>query len=203
VAQSGFGQTWWGAQWLRALQAVDWNNRLPRGRRYANNGSVRSLSLDNATASAQVKGSRARPYQVQVSLPRLPVRRLARLLDDLAADPVLIGQLLNRSLDPAVQERADARGIALFPASWRDLDMHCSCPDGAVPCKHLAAVIYLLAHEIDADPFLVFRLRGVDLIGELERRGLHLATAAEAALPDPRNLLAQISGVRVRYQGSE
>lgn len=191
MAQRGFGQTWWGAHWLQALQAVDWNNRLPRGRRYANNGSVRSLSLDNATATAQVKGSRARPYQVQVSLPRLPRRKLARLLDDLAADPVLIGRLLNHSLDPAVQERADARGIALFPTSWRDLDMHCSCPDGAIPCKHLAAVIYLLAREIDADPFQVFRLRGVDLIGELEQRGLHLAATAEAGLPDPHHLLAR------------
>jgi len=191
VAQKAFGQTWWGAQWLQALHAVDWNNRLTRGRRYANNGSVRSLSLDDGTAAAQVKGSRARPYQVQLSLRRPRARPLARLLDDLAADPDLIGQLLNRSLDPAVQERAEARGIALFPASWRDLKMHCSCPDGAVPCKHLAAVIYLLAREIDADPFQVFRLRGVDLIGELEQRGLHLTTAAEAALPDPRDLLAQ------------
>ena len=193
MAQRGFGQTWWGSQWLQALQAVDWNNRLPRGRRYANNGSVRSLSLDDGMATAKVKGSRAQPYRVQVSLLRLPVRKLARLLDDLAADPVLIGQLLNRTLDPAVQERAAAHGVALFPRSWRDLKMHCSCPDGAVPCKHLAAVIYLLAREIDADPFQVFRLRGVDLIAELERRGLHLAAAAEAALPDPHGLLSQAS----------
>lgn len=189
MARTRFGQTWWGAQWLKALEAVDWDNRLPRGRRYANNGSVRSLSLDGVTVTAKVKGSRARPYQVRLAMPSLPSGKLARLVDDLAGDSALIGQLLNRTLDPAVLERAQARGIALFPANWRDVGMHCSCPDWAVPCKHLAAAIYLLSCEIDADPFQVFRLRGVDLIAELEQRGLQLAASAAAELPDPHRLL--------------
>ena len=190
MARTRFGQTWWGSQWLKALDAVDWDNRLPRGRRYANNGSVRSLSLDSGTVAAKVQGSRDQAYQVRLSLPPLLARKLAQLLDDLASDSALIGQLLNRSLDPAVMERAEAQNIALFPATWRDVDMHCSCPDWAVPCKHLAAVIYLLSREIDADPFQVFRLRGVDLITELEQRGLHLAATAEAELPDPHRLFA-------------
>src|SRR5688572_28735700 len=38
--------------------------------------------------------------------------------------------------------------------------MTCSCPDWAVPCKHVAAVHYALAAELDRDPFLLFRLRG-------------------------------------------
>jgi len=190
VAAARFGQTWWGLQWLKALEAVDWDNRLPRGRRYANNGSVSSLGLQGGTVTAKVKGSRAQPYRVRLAMPPLPPRKLARLLDDLAGDSALIGQLLNRILAPAVLERAQARNIALFPATWRDVDMHCSCPDWAVPCKHLAAVIYLLSREIDADPFQVFRLRGVDLIAELERRGLQLAATATADLPDPHELLA-------------
>ncbi|MBK6818602.1 MAG: SWIM zinc finger family protein [Bacteroidetes bacterium] len=31
--------------------------------------------------------------------------------------------------------------------------MQCSCPDWAVPCKHLAAVIYKISAEIDNNPF--------------------------------------------------
>ncbi|MBJ7428443.1 MAG: SWIM zinc finger family protein, partial [Bacteroidia bacterium] len=33
-------------------------------------------------------------------------------------------------------------GLKVFPKQWTDFKMQCSCPDWAVPCKHLAAVIY-------------------------------------------------------------
>ena len=36
----------------------------------------------------------------------------------------------------------------------------CSCPDWSNPCKHIAAVYYLLAEQFDCDPFLIFKLRG-------------------------------------------
>jgi uncharacterized Zn finger protein len=36
----------------------------------------------------------------------------------------------------------------------------CSCPDDANPCKHIAAVHYLLGERFDEDPFLMFLLRG-------------------------------------------
>ncbi len=189
MARNRFGQTWWGSQWLNALEEVDWDNRLPRGRRYANNGSVRSLSVDGRTVTAKVQGRRAQAYRVHLAMPPLSSRKVGRLADDLASDSALISQLLNRTLDPQVLDYAEARGIALFPETWQDLDMDCSCPDWAVPCKHLAAVIYLLSREIDTDPFQVFRLRGVDLIAELERRGLHLGAAAETELPDAHALI--------------
>ena len=67
-----------------------------------------------------------------------------RLAGRLAKDPALIARLLNRDLDPAVLKQAAALDIKIFPSRWSDLKMRCSCPDWAVPCKHLAAVIYLL-----------------------------------------------------------
>ena len=38
--------------------------------------------------------------------------------------------------------------------------MDCSCPDWAVPCKHVAAVCYLLAEAFDEDPFAILAWRG-------------------------------------------
>jgi len=38
--------------------------------------------------------------------------------------------------------------------------MRCSCPDWEVPCKHLAAVCYVLAEEFDRDPFAMLAWRG-------------------------------------------
>jgi uncharacterized Zn finger protein len=82
-----------------------------------------------------------------------------------------------------VLQTAQQLKIPVFPARWSDLKMHCSCPDWAVPCKHLAAVTYLLSQQIDADPFLVFSLRGIDLPALLKERGVQLDDAEATALP--------------------
>lgn len=183
MSRQTFGKTWWGAQWLYALREIDWENRLPRGRRYANNGSVEELAINGTNVRARVKGSRPRPYRVTLRVPAMTMADTEELVDALATDPALIGRLLNRELDPAVLERADSLDISVFPTQWRDLQMQCSCPDWAVPCKHLAAVIYTLSREIDGNPFLVFHLRGVDLAAELEHRGLAITAEVKGAPP--------------------
>ena len=178
-----YGLTWWGAQWLQALTQIDHDNRLPRGRTYANRGAVRDLVVAGSTVGARVQGSRPRPYEVTIGVPQVDDAQASRLMDRLAADPGLVASLLNRTLEPAVLQMAQQLKIPIFPARWSDLQMHCSCPDWAVPCKHLAAVIYLLSQQIDGDPFLVFSLRGIDLPALLRQRGVQVDAAGAAALP--------------------
>ena len=178
-----YGRTWWGAQWLQALTQIDHDNRLPRGRTYANRGAVRDLRVAGSLVTARVQGSRPRPYDVDIDVPQVDNALAGRLIDRLAEDPGLIARLLNRELDPTVLPLAQQLKMAIFPARWSDLKMHCSCPDWAVPCKHLAAVIYLLSHQIDADPFLVFSLRGINLPALLKQRGVQLNDTTETALP--------------------
>ena len=189
MVQKSFSTTWWGAQWLNALHAVDWNNRLPRGRRYANNGSVRSLQIDGREITARVTGSRPTPYKVSLVIPALPTTATDQLLDRFASDPSLVARLLNRELDPAILDHADALGLAIFPRTWQDLRMACSCPDGATPCKHIAAVIYLISREIDADPFQVFALRGIDLLAAMRRRGVAIGDGTRGKLASLASIL--------------
>ena len=181
--QSSFGKTWWGAQWLKALSQIDFENRLPRGRSYANKGAVKNLRINAGIIKADVQGSRPKPYQIVIQIPAITKTGVARLLDEVVQEPALIARLLNRELDPALLETAKSLGLPLFPKRWRDLDMRCSCPDWAVPCKHLAAVIYLLSREIDGNPFLVFSLRGIELVKALKARNIHIEKEAGAALP--------------------
>ncbi len=194
MARQIYGNTWWGEQWLDALSHIDFDNRLPRGRSYANKGAVRDLLIRGGAIQAKVQGSRPRPYQVSIGVPPFPASQVDKLLGVLAGEPALIAAMLNRELDPKVLAHARTLDIAVFPTKWQDLDMQCSCPDWAVPCKHLAAAIYLLSREIDGNPFLVFSLRGLDLTLALKARGIHIETQTSASLPAIRDLLPALDG---------
>ena len=191
MSRSTFGNTWWGEQWLNALARIDHNNRLPRGRTYANNGSVRELKIDGSIIHAKVKGSRPRPYEVSISLPAVDTPGLGRFLAAMAGDPLTIARLYNGEIDPALLDIARHAQIGLFPTRWNDLSMRCSCPDSAVPCKHLAAVVYLVSREIDSDPLLVFRLRGIDLKTALRTLSGLIGHEGKPGLPGLKELLPE------------
>lgn len=167
-----FGITWWGEQWLNSLTHIDYSNRLPRGARYARNGSVKSIEIKDGKILARVAGSRPTPYKETVGVPQFGKTEIKAFVDKLTDYPWIIASLMQRKLAPEVLQIAQSAGIQVFPTSWKDLSMKCSCPDWAVPCKHLAAVIYKVSEEIDSNPFLVFELHGLDLIAELKKRGL-------------------------------
>ncbi len=167
-----FGKTWWGEQWLNSLNNIDYSNRLPRGASYARKGAVEKIKIEGNHISAKVKGTRPRPYNVDIILPPFFDPELGNFLQEITRHPVIISKLLNRELDPLVLELAEKCGLKVFPKQWSDLKMQCSCPDWAVPCKHLASVIYKVSAEIDNNPFLVFSLHNVDLLAELEKLGL-------------------------------
>lgn len=187
MARIEYGQTWWGKQWLNALTAVDWDNRLPRGKTYANNGSVRHFEMGKNQISAKVQGSSM--YRVSIRIPTFSAEQKQNLLDRVAADPVIISALLNRSLDPQILKIAESCGIQVFPHRWDDFSMNCSCPDWAVPCKHLAAVVYIVSREIDKNPFIVFDLHGLDLLAELEKRGIKVEKQAKISIPKTAGIL--------------
>jgi uncharacterized Zn finger protein len=82
------------------------------------------------------------------------------VLDALAEQAIFAAQLLNGEMPPDVEEVFQVVKVPLFPAQRGDLQTNCSCPDSANPCKHIAAVYYLLGERFDQDPFLLFELRG-------------------------------------------
>ena len=50
MAIQTYGLSWWGQQWLNALMRIDADNRLPRGRTYANKGAVQKLISRTVTS---------------------------------------------------------------------------------------------------------------------------------------------------------
>lgn len=183
-----YGQTWWGAKWMNALSHIDYSNRLPRGRSYANKGAVKDLRISGHRIIANVAGTRIRPYQVTVEIPSFAPKEKEALTQMILNNPLLLSKLLNRELPESLYTMAEAQYIRIFPGRWTDLDMHCSCPDLAVPCKHLAAVINVIANEIDRNPFLIFKLHGYDIIQKLRSIGIE-AISDTVTIPDRSSLM--------------
>lgn len=156
-----FGQHWWARQWLAVLEGFNLGARLGRGRSYARKGQVLSIDVGDGAVTAAVQGSRPRPYQVRIEVRTLSADEWARVAGVLASQAAFTARLLAGEMPEAIEEAFQGAGLSLFPARIQDLTTDCSCPDWSNPCKHIAAVYYLLGEEFDRDPFLIFQIRGM------------------------------------------
>src|SRR5262249_11241698 len=159
-----FGVTWWGQRWITALERLGggYAARLGRGRSYARQGRVHDLHVQGGVVTARVTGSRITPYEVELRLSPLDDDVWQRAIGAMAAKARFAAARPSgeRPRDIAAAF-TDARP-SLFPTRDRELATSCTCPDWANPCKHVAAVHYVLGEAFDRNPFLLFELRGRD-----------------------------------------
>ena len=158
--RGAIGEQWWSRRFIGVLESYGMSGRLARGRSYARAGQVLDFKLSQGKVTAQVQGSRVRPYQVRIGVLPLTTAQWRRVTQQLASQALFRAKLLAGEMPHEIEEVFGECGTPLFPRSAADLDMHCSCPDWGVPCKHLAAVCYVLAEEFDRDPFAMLAWRG-------------------------------------------
>jgi uncharacterized Zn finger protein len=158
--RGAIGETWWSRRWIKVLESLMDSGRLSRGRSYARKGQVISIDIESGLVKAKVQGSAPRPYNVRIQLKPLSASDWDKVTDAMAKQALFAARLLAGEMPTNIEEAFDAVNIALFPRASLDLDTRCSCPDSSNPCKHIAAVYYLLAERFDEDPFLIFKLRG-------------------------------------------
>jgi uncharacterized Zn finger protein len=186
--RGAIGEQWWSRRFIGVLESYGMSGRLARGRSYARAGQVLDFELAQGKVTAQVQGSRVRPYQVRIGVLPLTTAQWRRVMQQLASQALFRAKLLAGEMPHEIEEVFSECGTPLFPRSAADLDMHCSCPDWGVPCKHLAAVCYVLAEEFDRDPFAMLAWRGKgrdELLTALRQiqgaRGVSPAGAAAAS----------------------
>jgi uncharacterized Zn finger protein len=153
-------RTFWGQAWCRHLESFsDFSNRLPRGRTYVRNGSVCHLRIDTGKIDALVSGSEL--YTVAIRVKALPGKLWTDIKRHCAGQIASLLDLLKGRLSDGVMAVVTHRQRGLFPQPG-EITMQCSCPDWAVMCKHVAAVLYGVGARLDQAPDLLFALRGVD-----------------------------------------
>jgi uncharacterized Zn finger protein len=181
--RGAFGESWWARRWVQVLESFHLGARLTRGRTYARKGQVTDIQIEEGRVTAQVQGSRPRPYSVSIEVKTLTAAQWKKVAGRLGKEALYAAKLLAGEIPQDIEVVFAEAGITLFPARSRDLTTECSCPDWSNPCKHIAAVYYLLGEEFDRDPFLIFWLRGMTREGLVELMGVSPALA-ESGVPE-------------------
>ncbi|MGO8821528.1 MAG: SWIM zinc finger family protein [Desulfomonilaceae bacterium] len=160
--RGAFGQSWWAKRWISVLESFNIGARLQRGRSYARRGQVASIDISKGYVTAKVQGSRKTPYSVIINIETLSRPEWEKIATALSGQAFFIAKLLAGEMPENIEDVFKEVKISLFPDKLKDIETDCSCPDWSNPCKHIAAVYYLLGEEFDRDPFLIFKLRGMD-----------------------------------------
>ncbi len=185
--RGAFASKWWAKRWIAVLESFDIGARLGRGRSYARRGQVLNLEIAKGCATASVQGSRPKPYRVSIEVKPLSAGEWSRTATALKGQALYAAKLLGGEMPAEIEAVFHQAGASLFPERSRDLVTECSCPDWSNPCKHIAAVYYLLGEEFDRDPFLIFKLRGMERGEFMDLLGApaSAATAVSREHPEP------------------
>lgn len=172
--RGSFARTRWGRSFLEAVEQIADAGRLTRGRTYARAGQVISYRIEPGVVTAEVQGSQPRPFISVLTMRQIRDDRLDELVALVRGTPGMLAEIASGTLPSALAP-------LLLPTTVSELDFSCTCPDTGWPCKHVAAVCYLVAERLDDHPKDLLTLRGLDLdilIGEVQRE----------SAPDPVDL---------------
>lgn len=188
-----FSRTWWGKKFIEAIENLTDAGRLSRGRSYAKGNKVKHFEIQDGLVTAEVRGS-INPYFgvyeeplyiTTIEFQPLSKAKWSAAIALIASKASLISRLLLNEIPDNIEDTFQQLNLNLLPGSKKDFTSTCSCPDWSNPCKHVAGVYYLVAAELDQDPFLLFELRGLSreaLHTELAKSPLGQALSAELQL---------------------
>lgn len=154
-------RTWWGKSWnLNLERYADYASRIGRGRTYVRNGAVLDLKIDKGSIKALVAGSKATPYKVAITIDKLPDQKWQEITHTCSHRIGSLGELLEGNFPESLASVFFNQKSGLFP-SPKEIHLSCTCPDWAVLCKHVAAVLYGVGARLDQEPLLFFTLRDI------------------------------------------
>lgn len=197
-------RSFWGEAWCKHLESFsDFANRLPRGQRYARNGSVCHLAVSKGRIEAKVSGSEL--YDVVIQIKTLAPAKWNSLKSRCAGRIGSLLELLEGRLSDQVMEQVTDRKDGLFPQPG-EISMKCSCPDWATMCKHVAAVLYGVGARLDHKPEMLFLLRGVDhqeIISADAEQAVAEATSRGKSKRLSAGALADVFGIEIHTSDAE
>ncbi|MFX1452059.1 MAG: SWIM zinc finger family protein [Promethearchaeota archaeon] len=166
-----FATTSWGKQWIQSNLKIGRPFRMQRGIEYVKDKRrIDNLSIIPGQIFATVQGTAPTPYRVKIKFETINEKEWKKIIEKLTNNVAYLVELIEGSFPEGLISYFNESENSLFPDASKGLDATCSCPDKAVPCKHIAAVILYIARVLDFNPFLLLELRGKpknELLNEL------------------------------------
>lgn len=160
IAGRAIATSFWGKAWCKHMdQMADYDNRLPRGRSYARNGAICHLEIRRGEVVAWVSGTTL--YTITIRIKPLHDALWKRIQAACLGKIDTLLDVLRGKLSKEVMAVVCHPETGIFP-QFSEIALNCSCPDGAVMCKHVAATLYGVGNRLDKEPSLLFLLRHVD-----------------------------------------
>jgi len=167
---ANWGKTWWGEEFIQALERYMDYNRLRRGRSYSGPERLMEFSIKGSVVTANLKGNKnpyfgvySTPYyDAQIRFVQVQKKHWNEFLNRLGSNANWVAHLLLGEVPPTIENALEGANVRLLPRNPSEIKAQCNCPDWANPCKHIAGVYYRVAELLDHDPLLLFELRGLD-----------------------------------------
>ncbi|NLV81851.1 MAG: hypothetical protein GXZ18_02435 [Synergistaceae bacterium] len=157
-----YTSNWWSRRWMKILESCIDSSRFARGKTYARKGQITNIKIEPGLVTAFVQGTREKPYQIKLGFQTVSEAQKKLLLLRFREKASFAAKLLSMEMPEEMETAFKETGIPLFPNRSAILRFKCTCPDDTVPCKHIIAVLLLLAEVIDENPFLLLKLRGLN-----------------------------------------
>jgi len=187
-----YAKTSWGKEWIYSNLQIGRPFRMQRGIEYANDEErIANVSISKGQIFATVQGTAPTPYRVKIHFNTIDEEDWKKIIKELSTRPLNLIELLEGKLPKDFIKIFEKLEQILFPNSLKGLEASCSCPDKAIPCKHIASVILYLSKVIDFNPFLLLELRGKSKYQILDSLSLKKSTENE--------ILKQISNDSPNY----
>ena len=169
-------KTWWGKEFLRALEECMDPGRLSRGKSYVLPYRRKSFSIQNGKITATVVGNinpyfhvyKTPYYKVEIGFQKIAKARWSGILKRLGSNADWVTHLVLGEMPPSIEEALEGASVKLLPRAQSEIKASCSCPDWVNPCKHIAGIYYHVASLLDRDPLLLFEFRGLERAKLLE-----------------------------------
>jgi len=157
-----FAKTSWGKQWIQSNLKIGRPFRMQRGIEYVKDERrIDNMSINPGQIFATVQGTAPTPYRVKINFETITEEGWQVILEKLTTKTINLVDLLDGLLPEDIVSIFSENHFSLFPDAEKGLDATCSCPDTAIPCKHIAAVILYIARVLDYNPFLLLEMRGM------------------------------------------
>ncbi|MBR5412533.1 MAG: hypothetical protein IK114_05765 [Fibrobacter sp.] len=156
-----YGSTWWNKKWLDHLLAGASGRDIDYAFKYVTRGQVEPFSVNDNRVMASVKGPNGGLHNVYLVFPKFDKERADVFVGLLKQQPVELAALANGAINPSIELIVGKSGLELFESCDR-VNMNCDCKD-PLPCRYVISVFLKLAEMMSADPFVLFKLHGLDI----------------------------------------